>query len=157
VGLKKLGFILLAVWLILTGLFALVSVSFPARGTVMAILALAAGVLILLSLRNNSLSEPYNLGLLLLGIWLVLAGLLPLIGGLGGLGIVLDILAVVAGILLLYALGRRDPLADLGMLLLGLWLVLSALLSILGVGFPGSGVVLAVLALAAGILILIGR
>jgi hypothetical protein len=44
---KNLGLLLLAVWLIITGLAALLNFSFSGMSTVMAILALAAGVLIL--------------------------------------------------------------------------------------------------------------
>jgi hypothetical protein len=47
---------------------------------------------------------------------------------------------------------------SLGMLLLGIWLILTGLLGLVpGLGFAGSGTVLAVLALVAGILILLGR
>jgi len=45
-----------------------------------------------------------NIGMLLLAIWLILTGLLVLIPALGGLGILLPILALAAGIFLL--LGR---------------------------------------------------
>ena len=46
-----------------------------------------------------------NLGMLLLGIWLILTGLLPLIHlGLGELSIVMELLAIIAGALIL--LGR---------------------------------------------------
>jgi hypothetical protein len=41
------GMMLLAVWLILTGLIPLLSINVAHMGTVMAILAVAAGVLIL--------------------------------------------------------------------------------------------------------------
>ena len=44
---KNLGMLLLAIWLILTGLIPLLSFSFSGLHTVMAILAMAAGVLIL--------------------------------------------------------------------------------------------------------------
>jgi len=44
---KSLGSILLAIWLILTGLMQLMTIAIP--GVVMAVLAIAAGVLILLS------------------------------------------------------------------------------------------------------------
>jgi hypothetical protein len=44
---QKLGMILLAIWLILTGLFQLVSFDFPYKAVIMSILAIAAGVLIL--------------------------------------------------------------------------------------------------------------
>lgn len=43
---SNIGMLLLAVWLILTGLIPLLSISFSGLGTVMAILAVAAGVLI---------------------------------------------------------------------------------------------------------------
>ncbi len=45
---RSVGMLLLAVWLILTGLASLVAISFTGFGAIMAILALAAGVLILL-------------------------------------------------------------------------------------------------------------
>jgi hypothetical protein len=44
----KVGKLLLAVWLILTGLLPLLDLSFPSSGTVMALLALVAGVLLLM-------------------------------------------------------------------------------------------------------------
>lgn len=45
---RSVGMLLLAIWLILTGLFSLLSISFAGFGVFMAILAIAAGVLILL-------------------------------------------------------------------------------------------------------------
>ncbi len=45
---KNLGFLLLAIWLILYGLISLLSLSFAGLGIIMAILAIAAGVFILL-------------------------------------------------------------------------------------------------------------
>jgi hypothetical protein len=45
---KKIGMLTLGVWLILTGLLPLVNLSFAGLGTLMAILAIAAGILILL-------------------------------------------------------------------------------------------------------------
>jgi hypothetical protein len=97
-----------------------------------------------------------NLGLILLGIWLIVSGLLSLTA-VGGpvLGIVVDILAIAAGVVVLIV--WRSWSARIGMLLLGIWLIVSALLSLLSFGFPGSGVILAALALAAGVVILIER
>jgi hypothetical protein len=43
------------------------------------------------------------------------------------------------------------------MLLLGIWLILTGLLALLRLGFPQEDVVLSLLALAAGVLILLGR
>ena len=44
---KNIGFLLLGIWLIMTGLFPLLNFGFSGQGTVMAVLALAAGVLII--------------------------------------------------------------------------------------------------------------
>jgi hypothetical protein len=45
---------------------------------------------------------------------------------------------------------------NLGMLLLGIWLIITGLTD-LGLSFPGLGFLLGILAIIAGILILIGR
>jgi len=45
----NIGMLLLSVWLILTGLIPLLNFSFTGLGTVMAILAIASGVLIVVS------------------------------------------------------------------------------------------------------------
>jgi len=43
---KTLGMLLLGIWLVVTGLVPLLDLSFSGLGTLMAILAIAAGVLI---------------------------------------------------------------------------------------------------------------
>jgi hypothetical protein len=45
---RNLGMLLLALWLILTGLIPLLNLSFSGLGTLMSILALAAGILIVI-------------------------------------------------------------------------------------------------------------
>ena len=45
---RNIGFLLLAIWLILYGLIALLSLSFAGLGIIMALLAIAAGIFILL-------------------------------------------------------------------------------------------------------------
>lgn len=45
---RNIGFLLLAIFLILYGLIALLSLSFAGLGVIMAILAIAAGIFILL-------------------------------------------------------------------------------------------------------------
>jgi len=44
---RNFGFLLLGIWLILSGLMPLVNFSFEGLGTLMAVLAIAAGALIL--------------------------------------------------------------------------------------------------------------
>jgi len=46
---------------------------------------------------------------------------------------------------------------NLGMLLLGLWLVIHGLIQIVNLSFQGLGTVMAVLAIVAGALIIVGR
>ncbi len=97
---KNLGMILLAIWLVLTGLLSLFSVTFPGAGIILAILAIAAGAVILFGLRGRSLGN--NIGLILLAIWLILRGLLSVFDiSFAGSGIVLALLAIAAGVLLL--------------------------------------------------------
>ena len=46
---------------------------------------------------------------------------------------------------------------SIGMLLLGIWLVLTGLIPFLHLGFSGLGTLMSILALAAGVAILMGR
>jgi len=46
---------------------------------------------------------------------------------------------------------------NLGMLLLGIWLIVTGLIPLLNLSFSGLGTLMAVLAIAAGALILVGR
>jgi len=46
---------------------------------------------------------------------------------------------------------------NLGTLLLGIWLVLTGLISLIDLHFSGLGMIMAVLALVAGLLIVLGR
>ncbi len=46
---------------------------------------------------------------------------------------------------------------NLGMLLLAIWLILTGLISLFGLRFAGLDIIMGLLALVAGILILIGR
>ena len=46
---------------------------------------------------------------------------------------------------------------NLGMILLAIWLILYGLIALLGLSFSGLPVIMAILAIAAGVLILLGR
>ena len=100
--------------------------------------------------------QSRNLGTILLGIWLILTGLLPLITlTIPGSEIVLALLAIAAGVLLVFRPGQLSR--TLGVILLCAWLILTGLLALTAIVIPGGEIVLALLAIAAGILILIGR
>ena len=100
--------------------------------------------------------QSRNLGTILLGIWLILTGLLPLVTiQIPGAEIVLAILAIAAGVILLLRPGQISR--TLGVILLCAWLILTGLVAITALAIPGGAVVLGLLAIAAGILILLGR
>ncbi len=101
---KNAGLLLLAIWLILTGLIALFGLQFANLGLLMALLALASGVVILLE-SFNSLKwrkAKRTLGFILLGIWLILTGLIALTDfSFQGQGVIMGLLALAAGVLIL--------------------------------------------------------
>jgi hypothetical protein len=146
--------IILSVWLILTGLFALLDIGFSGLSVLMGLLAIAAGVLLLLA------SRPFGrptLGRILLGLYLVAVGLMALAGSASsGLGALAAVLAIAAGILLLWP-GWRFIRKTPGWFLLALYLIVVGLMSLVGLSFSGIGVIVAVLAIAAGVLLLLGR
>jgi hypothetical protein len=97
-----------------------------------------------------------NLGVFLLGIWLILAGLLPLLRiTIPFSDTILALLAISAGVVIL--LRPVKPTSRLGVLLLGVWLIATGLLPLLSINIPASDIILALLAIAAGIVILVGR
>lgn len=98
---KEFGMILLSAWLIATGLISLLDVRFPGADMILAILAVAAGAVIGLGLRGKKLSG--NLGLILLALWLILAGIASLFGlNFTGIDMLMALLAVIAGGLILF-------------------------------------------------------
>lgn len=97
-----------------------------------------------------------NPGLLALSVWLILVGLLPLLNlSFPASAIILALLAIAAGVLLLVGPVRQTR--QLGSLLLAIWLIATGVLPLLRISFPASAVILALLAIAAGVLILLGR
>ena len=94
-----------------------------------------------------------KLTIVVLGAFLILSGLAGLIAGIGNLGVIIAILAVAAGVLILmYAPGVSYRI---GWTVAAVYLIAEGLTSILDVGFTGMGLVMAILALAAGVLLLI--
>lgn len=97
---RNLGFVVLAIWLILSGAVSLLNVTIPSGGLLLGGLAVAAGVLILVGNRKTRFTA--NLGILLLAVWLIVSGLMQVLGfDFPSSGIILAVLAVAAGILLL--------------------------------------------------------
>jgi FtsH-binding integral membrane protein len=95
-------------------------------------------------------------GTLLLAIWLVVSGLVDLTGlSFAGLGIVLALLAIAAGVLLVIEGRPRRLTQNLGILLLAIWLILSGVIALLEFSFPASGTLMALLAIAAGVVLIL--
>jgi len=95
---------------------------------------------------------------ILLGIWLILSGLVHL----GGISfsksnMILALLGIVTGILFFIADRSEKVGTQIGSILLGTWLAAGGLMFLLNVHFTGSGVMFSVLAVAAGVMVLITR
>ena len=99
-----------------------------------------------------------NIGMILLAIWLILYGAIPLVGiSIPSGDLILAILAVAAGVLILLGQRKIRFKGNIGILLLAVWLILVGLLQLINISFPASGTVTAILAIAAGVLLLIKR
>ena len=101
---KNAGMVLLAIWLILTGLIGLFGLSFANMALLMGLLALIAGVVIVVQSGNLLRGRQSNrkVGWVFLGIWLILTGLLALIDfTFEGQVLLMGLLALAAGVLIL--------------------------------------------------------
>jgi hypothetical protein len=151
---QRLGFVVTATYLIVEGVINLVDANIRIPSIVVSLLAIAAGGILLLSLSGR---RDRHLGVLLLGVWLVLRGIIPLINlNFTGLSLIMGILALLAGVFILVS-QVREKRRGLGYLLLAIWLLLFGALSVFTFSFQYQALVLAILAIGAGILILIRR
>lgn len=98
-----------------------------------------------------------NLGMILLGIWLILGGASELLNfSLPAGRVVMAILAVSSGgVLLFHEVGNK--FRNIGMSLLGLWLILKGAMVLFGLSFSYSHSIMAGLGVAAGIMLMIRR
>jgi len=94
----KWGYILLSIWLILTGLISISNFNVYGISSILPILSLVAGILIFVEGFRSRFR--HNFGGLFLSIWLIVAGLLP-ITRLHVSSSILAAVAIAAGILLL--------------------------------------------------------
>ena len=146
---KRLTFILLAVFLILAGLAGFVS-ALSGLNILIAILALAAGILILVKSPGIS----YSYGWIAAAIYLILRGLLGIVDfGFSGMGTIMAILALAAGVLLLIKFpGMKN---HIGFLLFCAWLLLVGLTGLISLG--NLGIIVSLVALSSGILLLLDK
>ncbi len=152
----SLGSLLLGIWLIAMGVIEIFGISYHIIELALDILAVVTGILILIGLGSMNWVE--RLGMIFLAVWLILVGLMPFIGmGLPFSSEIAMVLALLAGILLLLGMKGKRAFAKIGLILLAVWLIASAVIPMLSLSIPAGGLILAILGIVAGIFILIGR
>jgi len=88
----------LSLWLILTGVLFFIKFKIPYIAVILPALAVASGILLLITGEKPS----GRFGLLLLGIYLLISGIMPYVKiTVPGLQIILPLLAAVSGVLIL--------------------------------------------------------
>jgi hypothetical protein len=148
-GLKKMVFIVLGAYLILSGLLGLFA-GLGQLGIIVAILAIAAGVLIIVSTPGIS----NFVGWILAAAYLILLGLMEVIGfSFSGIGLVMAILALVAGVLLLIKMPKIA--SNIGFFLFCVWLILVGISGLINLGQLGEIISLA--AIISGILMILDK
>ena len=97
---KKLASILLGAWLILRGLITLAVFSFQGSQTVLAVAAVVAGALLIFADWSEKFAT--HIADFVLGIWLILAGTVPLFNiHFRGSHAVLEVVGLLAGVLII--------------------------------------------------------
>ncbi len=96
-----------------------------------------------------------NLGIKLLAAYLILTGVVGIFNLNSELvRIILSLLAIASGILILVNKGVKFT-KRAGAILLAIWLILNALVTLIGISFPFSVEIIAILAIASGIFLLL--
>lgn len=144
---KRLTFIVLGTFLILSGLLTFIS-GLETISVLAPILALAAGIIILVATPGISMFIAW----IIASVYLILRGGTEIFNySFPGLGMIMGALALASGILLII----RTPgfKQNFGFLLLCLWLMLVGLTGLVSIGALGS--VIAVVAIASGVLMIL--
>jgi FtsH-binding integral membrane protein len=98
-----------------------------------------------------------RIGTFLLAVWLILYGVLPLLDlDEPSVNLVMAIIAIVAGIFILLDI-RQRPSRNLGRLVLAIFLILMGIIQLLSITFPAQDTVMGIVAIVAGLLLLLGR
>lgn len=97
---RGLGLLLLGIWLIATGVLPLLNLTSPALDLLLTALAIVAGVLLLVDGLRTRRGLPNNIGIILLGVWLIVVGLLPFVNLSQG-EVILNVLSIIVGVVIL--------------------------------------------------------
>jgi hypothetical protein len=150
---KSTGFLLLGVWLILSGFIVLLRVTLPFGGLAFFSLLIASGIFLLVELYKK---KPFrNLGIPFLAVWCIATGFICLLKNFrfSYSSILLSLLALAAG-LFLY-LEKAKPRRTIGISLLIVWLAVRGVFQLLSVSFIGMNTILAVFSISVGLLLII--
>jgi hypothetical protein len=99
-SMKRLSLIILGAWLILRGLVTLTDFSFHGSSAILAVMAVIAGALLILADWSEKFSA--HIADFVLGIWLILAGIVPLFNiHFRGSGAVIEVIGLLSGILII--------------------------------------------------------
>jgi hypothetical protein len=95
-------------------------------------------------------------GYTLLAVWLILTGLITLFRiNLHGIAVIFPLLSFIAGLLIFISGLKSKFVNNMGGLFLSIWIIAQGLQSY--IHFPNSGTVLAILAVVAGVMIIIRK
>lgn len=153
---RGLGMMLLAIWLIAVSAVFVFAIPFPGGAELIGVLGIAAGALLI---YENRAGIARNVGTFLVSLWLIVNGLTLLVPSLtfNGLGTLLLLLALAGGVFVVVEAMARGAAKNLGLLLLGVFLIASNVLPLLNVTTPFLYTTTFVIGIAAGILILLRR
>ena len=144
---ERLTYIVLGIFLVLTGLMSFIS-GVSALSVIIAILALAAGILILVTTPGVS----NNIGWVMTAIYLIVLGLIGLINfSFSGLSTIMAILSIAAGVILL--IGWPGFSHHVGFILFCAWLILVGLTQLVSLGNFSN--VTAIQAIVSGVLVIL--
>ena len=144
---ERLTYIVLGIFLVLTGLMSFIS-GVSALSVIIAILALAAGILILVKTPGVS----NNIGWVMTAIYLIVLGLIGLINfSFSGLSTIMAILSIAAGVILL--IGWPGFSHHVGFILFCAWLILVGLTQLVSLGNFSN--VTAIQAIVSGVLVIL--
>jgi hypothetical protein len=144
---ERLMYILLGVFLLLTGLVAFIS-GLPTLGMIVSILALLAGFMIFIAHPDISIF----IGWILTAAYLLLLGLSGVVNlSFKGMETITSVLAIVAGFILL--VGGPGLKRHIGFLLFCLWLIFVGFTGLFG--FGNVDLISSIIALVSGVLMIV--
>jgi hypothetical protein len=154
---KGLNIILLAIWLIVTGVVALLKLSYSWIPIIIAILQIAAGIFLIIGGKKDQIFS--NIASIVLAIYLIAMGAISIFGiSFNSMDIIMAIFAIVAGILIIITTKKGKLGKNLGGLLLAIYLILFGLIPVIvTINLSAWYIVMAILAIASGILLLLKK